>query len=75
MADGPEYSREQALQALSDAALQISGELALENTLQHIVESAAALVSARYAALGVFSTDGRLQSLRNLAFPQMRRHE
>jgi len=62
VADGPEYSREQALQALSDAALQISGELALENTLQHIVESAAALVSARYAALGVFSTDGRLQS-------------
>ena len=62
MAEGPQYSREQALQALSDAALQISGELALENTLQHIVESAAALVSARYTALGVFSADGHLQS-------------
>ena len=62
MPSSPDYSREQALQALSDAALQISGELALENTLQHIVESAAALVSARYAALGVFSADGQLQS-------------
>ena len=47
---------------LSDAALQISGELALEKTLQQIVESAAALVSARYAALGIFSSDGILKS-------------
>ena len=62
MADGLEYSREQALQALSDAALEISGELALESTLQHIVESAATLVSTRYAALAVFSSDGILKS-------------
>jgi signal transduction histidine kinase len=41
------------LLALREAALAISGNLSLSETLQHIVVAAADLVDARYAALGV----------------------
>ncbi len=52
----------QALAALSKAALAISRDLELDQTLQHIVDSACELVSASYAALGVFSSEGELET-------------
>ncbi|MGW6976709.1 histidine kinase, partial [Streptomyces sp. NPDC054952] len=42
-----------ALPALLEAVLSVGSELELRTTLQHIVESAAALCGARYGALGV----------------------
>jgi signal transduction histidine kinase len=52
----------QALAALNKAALAISRDLELDQTLQHIVDSARELVSTRYAALGVFNTEGELET-------------
>ncbi len=52
---------EHALEALNQAALAIGSDLELRKTLQHIVDSAATLVSARYAALGVFNDEGTLE--------------
>lgn len=54
-------SRTQALEALNQAALSISRDLDLDQTLQHIVDSARQLAAARYAALGVFSSDRDLE--------------
>jgi signal transduction histidine kinase len=44
---------QERLRAVLDAAIAVSSELSLEAVLQRIVESAAALTGARYAALGV----------------------
>jgi len=52
----------QALTALNKAALAISSDLELGQTLQHIVDSARELVSASYAALGVFNPEGELET-------------
>ncbi len=52
----------QALAALNKAALAISRDLELDQTLQHIVDSACELVSASYAALGVFSSERELET-------------
>ena len=52
----------QALAALNKAALAISRDLELDQTLQHIVDSARDLVSASYAALGVFNSEGELET-------------
>jgi signal transduction histidine kinase len=52
----------QALAALNKAALAISRDLELDQTLQHIVDSARELVSTRYAALGVFNSEGELET-------------
>ncbi len=52
----------QALAALNKAALAISRDLELDQTLQHIVNSARDLVSASYAALGVFNSEGELET-------------
>jgi signal transduction histidine kinase len=41
------------MRALLEAILAVSADLALAETLKHIVAAAAALVNARYAALGV----------------------
>jgi len=41
--------------------LSISRDLDLDQTLQHIVDSARQLAAARYAALGVFSSDRELE--------------
>ncbi|MEK6588150.1 MAG: GAF domain-containing protein, partial [Chloroflexota bacterium] len=41
--------------------MAISRELDLDQTLQHIVDSARQLAAARYAALGVFSSDRELE--------------
>jgi len=46
------------LHALIDAMLFIEGDLELPAVLQHIVEQAANLVSARYAAMGVLNPEG-----------------
>lgn len=52
----------QALKALNDAALAISGELSLEKVLQLIIDVARDLVSARYGALGVPNNVGGLEA-------------
>ena len=46
------------LMALREAALAISSNLSLAETLKHIVTAAAALGEARYAALGVPDESG-----------------
>ena len=50
------------LEALNQAAMAIAGELALDNVLKQIVESARELAGARYAALGVSSADGIMET-------------
>jgi two-component system, NarL family, sensor histidine kinase DevS len=52
----------QALAALNKAALAISRDLELDQTLQHIVDSARDLIPASYAALGVFNSEGELET-------------
>jgi signal transduction histidine kinase len=49
---------ESALRAVSDAVLAIAAERSVEPVLQKIVDSARALVRARYAALGVPDGEG-----------------
>ncbi len=48
-----------SLRQLLDAVLAIGPELDLDQALQHIVETAAALVDARYGAIGVLDEDKR----------------
>jgi signal transduction histidine kinase len=45
------------LRRLVEVGIALSSELALDALLQHIVESAAAITSARYAALGVINQE------------------
>ncbi len=52
----------QALHALHEAALSISGELSLEKTLQQIVDVTRKLVSAEYAALGIPNAEQQLEA-------------
>lgn len=52
-------SRER-LRALLDAVVGIASDLDLHSTLERIAEAAAALVGARYAALGVIGPDRKL---------------
>jgi signal transduction histidine kinase len=47
------------LRALLDAAMAIGSELSLDALLQRLVETAAELTGARYAALGVIDRTGR----------------
>lgn len=51
-------SAEERVRALLDAVLAIGGDLDLRATFQRVVEAAAALVNARYAALGVIDRTG-----------------
>ncbi|HJQ73727.1 MAG TPA: GAF domain-containing protein, partial [Gaiellaceae bacterium] len=44
--------------ALVEAGIALSSELSLDSLLQKLVETAAALTGARYAALGVLDTSG-----------------
>src|SRR5438046_9512092 len=46
------------LRALSEAGLAVSWELSLEALLRRVVEAAAGLTGARYAALGVIDASG-----------------
>ena len=50
--------REQRLRDLAEASVAVGAEASLENVLQKTVETAAALVAARYAALGVLDRTG-----------------
>lgn len=47
------------LRGLVEAGIALSSELSLDNLLQRIVETAAQLTEARYAALGVIDSAGR----------------
>src|SRR5215212_9022968 len=50
-----------ALYALDAATRAIAGELDLDRVLQLMVDSVRVLVGARYAALGTFDTNGRIE--------------
>ena len=50
------------LLALHEAALDVSGDLALEKVLQNVVDQAKALVDARYGALSVIDNKHRIES-------------
>src|SRR6476620_11529918 len=47
------------LRVLVDAGITLSSELSLDAVLQRLVEAAAALTGARYAALGVIDRSGQ----------------
>ena len=47
------------LRALLDAGIALNSELSLDALLQRLVETAAELTGARYAALGVIDRSGR----------------
>ena len=49
----PTYAGPRSLRQLLDAVITVGSDLDLETVLRHIVESAVALVDARYGALGV----------------------
>lgn len=51
---------QQALASLNRAALAVASNLTLDNVLRQIVESARELAGARYAALGIPDSSGRL---------------
>jgi signal transduction histidine kinase len=51
-------SSEDRLRALFEASVAIASELSLEALLQRLVETAAAITGARYAALGVIDPSG-----------------
>ena len=48
---------QQRLRRLVEAGIALSSELSLDALLQHIVETAAAITGARYAALGVINPE------------------
>ena len=50
---------EERLRGLLEASISLSSELSLEALLQKLVETAAAVTEARYAALGVIDPAGR----------------
>jgi signal transduction histidine kinase len=56
----PTSSTQQRLEHLVLITSALIAEVSLEDALQHIVESAADLIGARYAAVGVLAPDGRL---------------
>jgi signal transduction histidine kinase len=57
--DITEAGRQARLRALVDAGIALSSELSLDALLQKLVEAAAELTGARYAALGVIGQGGR----------------
>ena len=54
----PSRERESSFQGLVEAGIAISSELTLDGLLQLLVEKAAGLTGARYAALGVIDATG-----------------
>jgi signal transduction histidine kinase len=54
----PSRERESSFQGLVEAGIAISSELTLDGLLQLLVETAAELTGARYAALGVIDVTG-----------------
>jgi signal transduction histidine kinase len=57
-----EVTGRQDLRLLLDAVVALAGDLSLDSVLDRIVEAAAALVGARYVALGVPYKDGGLRA-------------
>jgi signal transduction histidine kinase len=55
----PPQQRESTFQGLVEAGIALSSELTLDALLQRLVETAAELTGARYAALGVIDVTGR----------------
>jgi signal transduction histidine kinase len=55
----PSTNQADRLRVLVDAGIALSSELSLDALLQRIVETAAALTGARYAALGVIDKSGQ----------------
>ncbi|WP_169786867.1 GAF domain-containing sensor histidine kinase [Nitriliruptor alkaliphilus] len=51
--------REERVARLLDAVLAVTGDLQLESVLARVIESACAMVEARYGALGVLADDGQ----------------
>ena len=58
----PGRSHTDRLQGLVDAGIALSSELSLDDLLQKLVETAADLTGARYAALGVIDETGQNSS-------------
>jgi signal transduction histidine kinase len=56
----PTDSTQQRLERLVITTSALIGEVSLEGVLKHVVESAADLIGAEYAAVGVLAPDGRL---------------
>ncbi len=57
--------RSSSFQGLVEAGIALSSELTLDAVLQRLVETAAELTGARYAALGVIDATGKeLERLR-----------
>jgi signal transduction histidine kinase len=56
---GPSTERHDRLRVLVEAGISLASELSLEALLQRIVETAATLTGARYAALGVVHPSGQ----------------
>ena len=52
------HGRSARLHALAEAGLALTSELSLEGLLQRLIEAAAQLTDARYAALGVIDESG-----------------
>src|SRR5690349_18287197 len=59
MLKSPDVSEVERLRAIVDAGVALASELSLDAVLQKIVEAAAELTGARYAALGVIDPSGR----------------
>ena len=55
----PAPERESSFQGLVEAGIALSSELTLDSLLQRLIETAAELTGARYAALGVIDATGR----------------
>jgi signal transduction histidine kinase len=63
MPDGPQYdlpvpTTQDRMRGLVEAGIMLSSELSLDAVLQRLVEAAAELTGARYAALGVLDQSG-----------------
>ena len=54
----PDQPAESRLRALFESSVALTSELSLDALLQKLVETAAALTGARYAALGVIDESG-----------------
>ena len=56
----PRASTQERLERLVITTSALIGEVSLDSVLRHVVEAAAELIGARYAAVGVLAPDGRL---------------
>jgi signal transduction histidine kinase len=57
--ESPPVDQQERLRALVESGIALSSELSLDSLLQRLVEAAATLTGARYAALGVIDATGR----------------